>query len=164
MITYCSHEDDKIYQTTPLFNKPSLYPAKGWTETVQGYLKEAGDLTRCILRNEKRMGRPYTWFVTMCVEVVQTPQDITDLWTKACRKLKRKNIVGLWVREPTLSNTIHYHILLKSDVTKQEIHRAFKKAMPNLKRVTTNGVRRGWHMGVRRLRWTPMSRPKNCSP
>lgn len=143
---YSSEDGGKIYQQRPLFNRLSLYPAKGWTDTITGYINEAKQLTHCILRNARLMGRPCAWFVTVGIEIVQTPDEITDLWAKASRNLRRKGIVALWVREPTSSNKVHYHLLIKDPIGEKDLRRVFKESLPNLQKPTPKGRRRGWHM------------------
>jgi hypothetical protein len=66
------------------------------------------------------------------------PKEVTGLWTKVCRKLKAKGIDALWVREPTRSGKVHYHLILKNSMTKTALERTLKDCMPPRKEV-------GWH-------------------
>jgi hypothetical protein len=138
---YSSAKDDSLYQKNPLPSKPSNFKLKSWTETVQGYINEANQLTCCILRNRRLMKRPYTWHLTVNIEVKMPPKDITGLWAKVCRKLKAKGIEALWVREPTRSGKVHYHLLLKNSIGKTALERTLKECMPPRKEV-------GWHKRI----------------
>jgi hypothetical protein len=40
-MNYSSADDGKIFQTNPVFHKPSQFKPKGWTETTSGYIREA---------------------------------------------------------------------------------------------------------------------------
>jgi len=128
---YSSDDDGKIYQQKPPFRKASSFKLKSWTDTVEGYINEAKQLTLCILRNRRAMNRPYTWAVHINVNVVQTPKQTTDLWTKACLKLRRKGIVALWIREPNKANKVHYHLIVKNNIGKKELEQAIEAAMPS---------------------------------
>lgn len=123
-------DDRLIYQTSPPFIKPSLYRPKGWTETVAGYLNEAKKLTLCILRNRKAMTHPYQWAVHINLNEEVPPAAVTAQWVKACRSLRRAGVVGLWVREPNRANKVHYHLIVKNGIGRDELERAVEAAMP----------------------------------
>lgn len=135
-----------MYQKKPIFRKPSQFRPKGSTETVEGYLSEARQPTRCILDDRRIMKKAYSWHLTINVEVVQTPKQITDLWTTACRNLRRMGIVALWVREPTRSGKVRYHLILKSMLPEKDVRRIVGESMPDLAKPTPKGKRSGWHM------------------
>lgn len=118
-----------------------MYRPKGWTDTVAGYIREARKLTTLILRNRKLMGRSYTWHVTINVETVQTPKEITALWSKVCGRLRRRGVVALWVREPTRSGKVHYHVIVKNQIGKATLEQAIKESMPPKSEV-------GWHKRI----------------
>jgi hypothetical protein len=128
--SYRSAEDGRIFQEKPLYSKPSIYPASGWTETVEGYIREAKELTLCLARNRKLMRRPYSWVVHLNISEELSPKAHGDLWTKACRKLRDRGVVCLWVREPTKNNRLHYHIVVKNPIGNAELRRAFEASMP----------------------------------
>ncbi len=130
---YCSIPDNKIYRTKPLWSKPSNFKLKSWTETVEGYLNEAKKLTACLLHNRKLARQPYTWFITIYVDVEMTPKAANDWWKKAARNLQRNGVVALWVREPTRSNKVHYHLILRSWRSKQDITRIIEESLPSRK-------------------------------
>ena len=140
-----------LYQKKPVFKKPSQFRAKGWTETVEGYQAEARQLSRCIVDNRRLMGTSYSWLVTINVEVVQTARQITDLWAAVCRNLRRKGIVALWVREPTRSGKVHYHVLVRDDIAETDLRRIVRESMPDLGKPTPGGRRQGWHMKPQRV-------------
>jgi len=79
---YCSIPDDKIYQKQPIWSQPSTHKLKSWTETVEGYLNEAKKLTTCLFHNRKLAREPYTWFITIYVDVVMQPKAVNDWWKK----------------------------------------------------------------------------------
>jgi hypothetical protein len=97
-----------------------------------------------ILGNQHLMKRSYTWHVTINIEVVQSAVEATDLWKQICRRIGRHGIVALWVREPTRSGKIHYHLILKNQIKKSDLERAIKESMP--RRTET-----GWHKRIQRV-------------
>lgn len=136
-----------LYQKKPVVSKPSRYRPKGWTETVEGYVAEARQLARTLIDNRRLMGRSYSWHLTINVEVVQTPDKITALWTAVCRNLRRKGLVALWVREPTKNGKVHYHLVVKSVIGQRALRSLVQESMPDLGVTTPKGRRRlGWHM------------------
>lgn len=132
---YNSPDDGKIYQQTPAFSKPTQFKPKGWTDTVLGYLNEAKQLAMCLIRNQRAMKRSYTWAVHINLNVELSPRAVTEMWKDACRTLRRKGIVALWVREPNRRNKVHYHLLVKNLVGKRELEKAIEDAMPDRPRV-----------------------------
>jgi len=128
--TYCSDDDDKLFQTNPTFSKPSQFKAKGWTETVEGYINEAKKWAMCINRNRKLMKRPYTWVVHLNLNEVVSPDYVAPMWVKTTRKLNRKGVVCLWVREVNRLNKIHYHIIVKNQISADALKEAIEYAMP----------------------------------
>lgn len=142
--TTMSCQTTLIYQKKPPLSKPSMFTAKSWTDTVEGYVNEARKLTTCIRHNRKLMGRPYTWLVTIYIWPLLSPAEITALWTAACRKLRAKGIVALWVREPTKSNKCHYHLLVSSPIDKSSLIAAIEQALPQRKTI-------GWHKRVQQV-------------
>lgn len=119
-----------IFQRNPVYEKPSHFPAKGWTETVVGYQKEAKKWVYGVIQNSFLMKRPYKWVLHLNLNSHVLPKDVSPMWQKVCESLKGQGIIALWVREPNRENKIHYHIIVKSNVTKKELNRAIKKAMP----------------------------------
>lgn len=141
---YCSIPDDKIYQKKPLWSKPSVHKLKSWTDTIEGYLYEAKKLTTCLLHNRKLAKQPYTWFVTIYVDFVMPPKQVTDWWKKAVRNLQRKGVVALWVREPTSTNKVHYHILLRSRHSKNDLTEIIEASLPSRKLGR-------WHKNIKQI-------------
>lgn len=142
---YVGEPVPKLYQEEPLHSKMSSFKLKAWTETVVGYQNEADKLSRCILRNRDLMGRDYPWAVSINVEVELWPKDIKAVWTKACRKLKARGVVALWVREPSTSSHCNYHLIVKSEMTEEALEQAIEEAMPDRDVIP-------WHKQVRRVR------------
>lgn len=142
---YCSIPDDKIFQTTPPWTKTSNFKLKSWTETVQGYLNEAKNLTTCLIRNRELAKRPYTLFLTIYVDVTMQPKAINDWWKKAARNLQRKGVVAIWVREPTRTNRVHYHLLLRSIHTKEQLATIIEESLPSRKTGR-------WHKNIKVVR------------
>jgi hypothetical protein len=105
----------RLYQEQPPQFKRSMFPQKGWTGTVTGYLHEASDLTHCILENAKLLARPYSAFVTVNIEEELSVSQHRAIWKSACRKLREAGVVALWVREVNRKNLLHYHLLVKSN-------------------------------------------------
>jgi len=94
-------------------------------------LYEADKLARCILRNRDLIGRDYPFAVTINFKAQLWPDEIKALWTKVCRKLKSLGLVALWVREPSRSNRCHYHLIVKSDLSKEVVRQIIHEAMPD---------------------------------
>jgi hypothetical protein len=134
---------DLIYQPNPVYSKPSMFPPKSWTESIEGYINKAKQLTTCLIRNRRLMKRPYTWLVTISFDDEMEPGVITATWTKIKRRLQNKGIVCLWVREPSLSNTIHYHLLLANRIGERELGEIMEACLPK-----TDEMRRRVHLGV----------------
>lgn len=132
---------DEFFQRTPVFNKPTRFAPKSWTESTTSYCAEAKRLTACILRNRRSSGRPIVWFVTIYVWPILHPSEIASLWKKSCRKLKQRGMTAIWVREPTRSNKVHYHILVVAPIDEAELVAAVEAAMPPRKQI-------GWHKKI----------------
>jgi len=139
-----------LYQENPTFNKPSIYKAKGWTETVEGYLNEAKQLAVCLLRNRHLMRTPYTWFLTINFESVLSPSQIKKTWEEVCRKLRSKRIVALWVREVSRSNKVHYHLLLRNSIHRPALEAIVADCLPDREALPTHTklqvVNREWRL------------------
>lgn len=129
-VLYDSADDDKIFQTNPLYSRPSLYQPKGWTDTTLGYIREAKQWAMCVLRNRRLMKRPYTWAVHLNLNEEFPLDQVSPMWKKVARKLDDKGIVCLWVREPNRRNKVHYHIIVKSEISKADLQRVIEEAMP----------------------------------
>jgi len=127
---YSSADDGKIYQTNPIYSKPSLHKPKGWTDSVLGYINEAKQWAMCVLRNRRLMKRPYAWAVHINLNDEYPPDQISPMWKKVARKLEDRGIVCLWVREPNGLNKLHYHIIVKNQISRAELKKAIEDAMP----------------------------------
>jgi hypothetical protein len=127
---YDSADDGKIYQNNPVYSKPSQYKPKGWTDSVLGYINEAKQWAMCVLRNRRLMKRRYTWAVHINLNEEYPPDQISPMWKKVARKLEDKGIVALWVREPNRLNKLHYHIIVKNEISEADLKRAIEDAMP----------------------------------
>ena len=130
---YRSVPAEKIFQTKPLWTKQSAHQLKSWTDTIEGYLNEAKKLTTLLFLNRKLAKEPYTWFITIYVDVEMKPKEITAWWKKAVRNLQRKGIVAIWVREPTRTNKVHYHLLLRGDHSKKDLIQIVEESLPSRK-------------------------------
>jgi hypothetical protein len=130
---YCSNPDEEIFQRKPVFSKPSTFRPKSWCDTTEGYLHEAKKLTTLLIRNRKLMGVPYRWFLTIYVDFHQSPQEVSAWWTKATRNLKAKRLNALWVREPTRSNKVHYHLLVRNNISKADLTAIVEESLPSRK-------------------------------
>ncbi len=49
---------------------------------------------------------------------------VKDMWPKVCRKLKKRGIFALWVREPNRLNKCYYHILIKNNISMADLKQA----------------------------------------
>lgn len=139
---YGSNSDEKIFQEKPVWSVPSRYLPKGWCDTVEGYLREAKKLTTLLIRNRILMKAPYRWFLTVYVDFHQTPQETSAWWNKAKRNLARMGIDALWDREPTRSNKVHYHLLVKNPITEAQLAEIVEASLPPRKLGR-------WHKSIR---------------
>lgn len=113
---------------------------------MQSYINEARKLKTLILRNRRLAGEPYSWHVTINFEKVQTPDQIRDEWEKVCRKLRESGIAALWIREPTKSNKVHYHLILRTRIDRKKLEKVVKEAMPKKQ---PGQKRAGWHKSIK---------------
>lgn len=107
-----------------------MFPAKGWTETLEGYINEAKQLTQCILQNRLLLKRPYAWAVHINHNEELPPELVASIWKRACRTLRKRGVVPLWVREANRLNKVHYHLIVKDPITKKTLKGAIDEAMP----------------------------------
>lgn len=130
-MNYSSASSSKLYQENPAFSKPSLHKPKGWTDSVLGYINEAKQWAMCLLRNRRLMKRPYTWAVHINLNDEIPPGQIAPMWNKVARKLNDRGIVCFWAREPNRLNKLHYHIIVKNNISKDALKQAIEDAMPS---------------------------------
>jgi hypothetical protein len=147
---YCSADDNNLFQANPTFRKPSQFKAKGWTDTVEGYLNEAKQWAMCINRNRALMKRPYTWAVHLNLNEEVAPDYVASMWNKVKRKLKDRGIVCLWVREVNRLNKIHYHLIVKNHISETALKHAIEHAMPPRSEVKwrkrVEPIKSQWHL------------------
>lgn len=129
MIRFQTH--DLLFQVEPRYSIPGNFRHDGWTATIKGYLYESDKLARVILRNMTYMDHPYTWSVTIKIHKVLSATEIKKMWKPVCRKLRTNGFVGLWVIEPHHDNTVHFHMIVSSHISKQkQLARLIDKSMP----------------------------------
>lgn len=119
---------NNIFITNPVLSKPSIFPEKGWTGSVSGYLNAARAVSACLYENDKLSNKKCKWFITLNLHKVFTPDTISEaivIWKKVCRKLKSKGFNAFWVIEPTEENRVHYHILVKNCFNYKECESIF---------------------------------------
>lgn len=147
---YCSDDDGKSFQTNPVYRKPSQFRAKGWTETVEGYINEAKQWAMCINRNRKLMKRPYTWVVHLNLNEEVSPEYVSPMWNKVKRKLNAHGIICLWVREVNRLNKVHYHIIIKNRISSDDLKAAIEDSMPPRSEVMwrkrVEKIQSQWHL------------------
>jgi hypothetical protein len=134
-----------LYQENPPFYKSTGHKAKSWTDSIEGYLNEASKLTQCLVRNRKALKSRYTWFVTICVEKVMAPLDVNAWWRKAARNLERHGVVASWVREPTRTNSVHYHLILRSSHDERDLASIIERSLPSRQIAP-------WHRNIERIK------------
>ena len=147
---YCSDEDQIFFQTNPPYSKPSQFKAKGWTETVEGYINEAKQWAMCINRNRMLMKRPYSWVVHLNLNEEVSAEYVAPMWNRVTRKLNRKGVVCLWVREVNRLNKVHYHIIVKNRISADALKEAIEYAMPPRSEVMwrkrVEPIKSQWHL------------------
>lgn len=135
-----------LYQIDPPYSLQSKYPLKGWTETVVGHNKESAKLSRDILQNRKLGKFFYTWHVTINIELIQTAQEVVATWKEATTKLDERGIIAIWLREPTTTGGVHYHLLLRNNIERLELERVIRESMFDQKEFGAKKC--GWHMNL----------------
>ncbi len=103
-------------------------------------------------RNRERVlaiGRDYTWFITLNIEITLSPADVAALWGKIGRKLRKQGFVGLWVREVSPTDHVNYHVISSSagDADAQ-IRKAIPAGIPYHLQVQRFDPQRAW-LGLR---------------
>jgi hypothetical protein len=139
----------RIFNEEPFFKKrPHPFRDTGWV-TTDGYLYEADQLARCILLNRSYMltgGRDYTSFMSLNLELELLPSEVSDLWVKITKKLRKNNFIGLWVREPSpITNHVNYHILSKSDDAEAVLRKSIPDDVPHHLRPDPFDKRLAWY-------------------
>ncbi len=124
---------DELFQRRPLWSKPSIHKVKSWTESIETYHRSAMQLTQCILHNRRLMKRPYRWFLTINFEDVMEPSLVSSRWKTACDNLRDRGIHALWVKEVSKTNRVHHHLLVKNDMTREELAQVVEQSMPSRK-------------------------------
>lgn len=140
---------------TPIFNpipvgkrRSGAFRDSGWI-SVDGYWKEADELSRCMWRNREKMlkaGKDYTHFISLNIEVALPPKDVAALWSKIGAKLRKQKLVGLWIREVSPTDHVNYHIISKStgDVEAQ-LRNAIPAGVPYHLHVQKFDPSRAWY-------------------
>lgn len=129
-MTYSSSPTAKLYQENPAYSKPSLHKPKGWTDTVLGYQNEANQWALCLLRNRKAMRRPYTWAVHLNLNEHVPVEAISPMWAKVKRKLNDRGIVAFWTIEVNRLNKLHFHLIVKNEISEADLKKAIDESMP----------------------------------
>jgi len=142
----------RIFNPEPFFKKrPSPFRDTGWV-TTDGFWGEADQLARCVLLNRSYMlagGRDYTSMIALNIELELLPAEVSELWGKITKNLRRHNFVGLWVREPSpVTNHVNYHILSKSDDADACLRKSIPAGVPHHLHVKPFDRRLAWY-GVR---------------
>ncbi len=136
---YNSFSKPVLFQKTPLFQTKSKFLPKDWTSCLKSYFYMANKLRSCLWSNLKLSNFTYRWFLTVYFWREMTAKEISSLWSKISLKLKRKGIVAFWIREPTRTNKVHYHLLIVNNTPKKELERIVDESFP------LRSVVGGWH-------------------
>ena len=142
---YSSKPTQRIYQKKPPFSKPSQFKPKGWTDSIEGYIREAKKFRTQLFLNRKLTNDGYTFHVVINFDKLLTPQELRDIWSKATLTMKRRGVVAVWVMEPTRSGKFHFHLLLRNKTTKKQLEQAIKDAMPQKQ---PDQKRSGWRKKI----------------
>jgi hypothetical protein len=142
----------RIFNPEPFFKKrPNPLRDTGWA-TTDGYWYESDQLARCVLLNRSYMlahGRDYISMLSLNLERELLPSEVSELWVKITKKLRKNRFVGLWVREPSpVTNHVNYHILSKSDDAESSLRKSIPAGVPHHLHVKPFDGRMAWY-GVR---------------
>lgn len=106
----------KLFQLRPKKrHRPLGYTEDGW-HTLDGFLYEADKLSRCVQWARRRyFPSEFTYFASINFTEDMTAADMKAAWSSACRYLKDKGVVALFVCEASRrSNHFNFHLLLRS--------------------------------------------------
>jgi hypothetical protein len=106
----------KLFQIRPKKRlRPLHYTEDGWY-TLDGYLYEADKLSRCVQWARRRyFTSEFTYFISINFTDDLTADEMKAVWSSACRYLKDKGVVALYVCEISRrSNHFNYHLLVRS--------------------------------------------------
>jgi hypothetical protein len=132
MVMQNRSDRETLYQKRPRYNKFSRFPAKSFTETIVGFQNEASKLTQLLLYNRELVGEDYKYAVSINFERRLSVEEIRNTWKAVSRKLKKRGVEALWVREPSKKNHCNYHLIVKdSGKTLETMRLIFKSAMPS---------------------------------
>ncbi len=126
--------DRRLFQVEPerFSSSHGRHRPKGWTESVQSYLVEAKRELSCLVANERLLGRPYTWLITLNITEVMKAHEVNRLWAMVARRLRRAGVVGYRVAEVNADNLVHFHLLLSSQHTETELRDIVDEASADL--------------------------------
>lgn len=116
-----------FYNPHPPESKGEIPHDDGWTTSIEGYIYEAKKLSTVLIRNPKA-----SWFVTIYIHPVLTAAQHKAMFARATRVL-RKRITAFWIREILPSDKLHYHFLIREEVSKSAVASIFEAAMPTRK-------------------------------
>ena len=149
-----------LYQLNPVKQKRNRFrlpdgnfaKEKGWVDSLSSYENEAHKLTRCLEINRQLAGSNYRWFVTINFEIYMTPVEIQLSWKRATDNLRRRGLVAIWIREFTKKSTVHYHLLVRSQHTQEDLTSLIESALPNRKKTP-------WHFHLDSVKLPPKNQP-----
>ena len=121
-------QSDQIYQTDP---ELGYKRSSGW-RTYNGYLRSAKQVAYCLIQNNKLT--PYRHEATISFIDTMTPAEHGVTWKMFSKNMRRRGVSMFWVREPTKSNTIHYHMIIVTPDCIRAAEDAIRAACPKLYR------------------------------
>ena len=124
----------RLFQAEPKWFSSShgRHRPKGWTESVQSYKVEAQRELSCLMANQRLLGRPYTWLITLNIISVMSAAQVNKLWAVVARRLRRTGVVAYRVVEVNSDNKVHFHLLLSSEHTETDLRGILDKAAADL--------------------------------
>ena len=139
---YYSFNNPILFQKKPVFQTNSKFFPKSWTASITSYLYMANKLRSCLWQNLQISTKSYRWFLTVYFWREMTAKEIVDLWAKISRKLNQKGIVAFWIREPTKTNKVHYHLLVVNNISQKDLEKIVEESFPLRSSVG------GWHKKI----------------
>ncbi len=132
-----STQPEKLYQLRPKKRvRPWGYPEDGWY-TVDGYIYEADQLSRCVAWARRQyFNDEFTFFASINITEDLTADQMKKLWSKVCRYLKNNHVVAIYTCEVSRrSNRFNYHLLPRSHTPnlKELMKFAMKGVKTNIK-------------------------------
>jgi hypothetical protein len=115
----------QLYQSNAPLSKGESPHDNGWTKSQEGAIYEAKKLSAALCSNPRA-----TWFLTIYIRPVLDARQHKLLFQKAARVLRKNKICAFWIREILPTDKLHYHILVRNDISREHLAEICESAFP----------------------------------